>query len=61
MEQGGRTEAMDAEEGQGGPRDEDAGLVEEGVGRVERAIGCERCGGEGEKEDGEEAHVDGVL
>ena len=52
---------VDAQEGGRGAGDEDAGLVEEGVGWVEGAVVGEGGGGEGEEEDGVEAEVNGVF
>ena len=53
---------MNAEEGGGGAGEEDACLVDGGVGWVEGAVGGERgCGREGEEEDRMDALVDGVF
>lgn len=53
----------EAEDGEGGARDEDAGLVDEAVGGVEGAVGVEGVGGgfEVEEEGGGYALVDGVF
>jgi hypothetical protein len=52
---------VDADEGGGGAGDEDADLVEEGVGGVEVAVGAEGGGGKWEEEGGCHALVDGVF
>ncbi len=52
---------MEAEEGGGGAGEEDAGLVDGGVGGVESAVVGEGGGGEGEEESGEDGEVDEVF
>ena len=52
---------MDAEERRRGAGDEDAELVDGGVGGVERAVACEGRVGEREEEGWRDALVDGVF
>ena len=52
---------MDAEEGRRGAGDEDAELVDGGVGGVERAVACEGGAWEWEEEGWCDALVDGVF
>lgn len=48
LQQGGNIEGVEAEEGGGRPRDEDAELVDEGVGWIEGAISIKWRGLDGE-------------
>lgn len=52
---------VDAEERGRGPRNEDAGLVDEVVGRVEGAVMFEWGGGEGKEQHRVETEIDGVF
>ena len=52
---------MDAEERRRGTGNEDAKLVDGGVGGVERAVACEGRVGEREEEGWRDALVDGVF
>lgn len=61
LEQGRRVQGVDAEQGQRGAREEDAGLVEGVVGRVEGAVVAEGGGGERKEERGRYTLVDGVF
>lgn len=61
LEQRGRVQSVDADEGRRGARDEDAELVDGGVGRVEGAVAAEGGAGEGEEEGWGDALVDAVL
>ncbi len=61
LEEGGEVEVAEAEKGKGGAGEEDAELVEGGVGGVEGAVVREGGGGEGEEEEGVQGLVDGVF
>jgi hypothetical protein len=61
LEEGGKVEVVDADEGDGGAGDEDAELVEEGVHGVELAVFCEGGVFYWEEESGRHALVYSVF